>query len=330
MQALNYKDVYLLPSYSTCESRSKLDTSVNFCGYTFDSCVVPANMKPVIDFKMAEKLDSYNYFYILHRFYDYQEILDWIKDNQDLNCISISVGVKDIDRALIDSIKYHKLRVDFITIDIASGHNILMKQMITYIKNKLSCQVIAGNIGTIEAALDLQEWKADALKLGLGFGKSCCTYNCTGVGTPMFSTALEMGKNEQGFLNGFSKGYSSNLKIPVIADGGIREIGDICKALVAGASLIMIGSEFAKCVDSPAETKWNDKTYKVYFGSASATNKGNQNFIEGWDEVLLPCNGLTYLEYYKKIQQGIQSCMSYAGVEKIKNLNKMKWEIYTK
>ena len=78
--------------------------------------------------------------------------------------------------------------------------------------------------------MDLKSWGADAVKVGLSMGKSCTTYNCTGVGTPMFSTVANL----------------SYLNVPVIADGQIREVGDVCKALVAGADMVMIGSEFAK------------------------------------------------------------------------------------
>lgn len=361
MQNLDYKDVFLIPSYSACRTRRELDVSVDFLGHKFASPAIPANMRACIDFDMAEKLDSYNLFYILHRFYDYQEILDWIKKNQDLNCISISIGVKDVDKKLVDDIDCNDLRVDFITIDVASGDNILMKEMISYVKDRLfNTKIIAGNVGTIEGALRLQEWGASAIKVGLGFGKSCSTYNCTGVGTPMFSTindistyedpsSIPLGVSLQQLRDGIQRKKNYSLEIPVIADGGIREVGDVCKSLVAGATMSMIGSGFCACIDSTAETKeWKYEYYeeneegtemtgvnpisinKVYFGSASAKNKGKDEYTEGWDEVLLPCNGLTYLQYYQKIKEGVQSCMSYAGVEDIKDLKNMKWEVYTK
>jgi GMP reductase len=113
--------------------------------------------------------------------------------------------------------------------------------------------------------------------------------------------------------------------IPIIADGQIREVGDVCKALVAGASMVMIGSEFAKCSDSPAEVIDN---HKIFFGSASSFNKNSDSFIEG-QKVLLEQRTETYLQYFKRINEGIQSCMSYAGTNTLNGLRYMDYTIRT-
>ena len=135
---------------------------------------------------------------------------------------------------------------------------------------------------------------------------NCQTYNATGVGTPMFTTVQKCAEDG----------------IPIIADGGIREVGDICKALVAGASMVMVGSLFAQCVDSPA---FIDKDgNKIYFGSASAANGVKSDFIEGTTKILSTSNK-TYVQFYKQISDGITSCMSYAGVDNIKELKGMQW-----
>ena len=109
--------------------------------------------------------------------------------------------------------------------------------------------------------------------------------------------------------------------IPIIADGQIREVGDVCKALVAGASMVMVGSEFAKCSDSPADTIDN---HKIFYGSASSFNKGSDNYIEG-QKVLLDQRTENYLQYLKRINEGVQSCMSYAGVKQLEDLRYMKY-----
>jgi hypothetical protein len=98
--------------------------------------------------------------------------------------------------------------------------------------------------------------------------------------------------------------------------------------------MVMIGSEFAKCSDSPAEIKkeYIDFTSgafvnkKVFYGSASSDNKGNSSYIEG-QKVLLEMRNETYLQYLTRINEGIQSCMSYAGTPDIKKLSEMKWNI---
>ena len=316
----SYKDIVLKPSYSEIESRSSLDASVEFLGKRFESAAIPANMKCTIDFKKAKELSEAGYFYVLHRFYDYDEIYSWVSNNQDLETISISVGVNKKDKELINHLFTDKLRVDFITIDVAHGHHILVKNMIAFIKDRLNVKIIAGNVGTFQAAKDLNEWGADAVKIGLSMGKSCTTYNCTGVGTPMFSAVSAIA------------GKSKTLNIPVIADGQIREVGDVCKALVAGAKMVMIGSEFAKCEDSPADIiggpAVGNTNKKVFYGSASSTNKGHEGYIEG-QTVYLDMRNETYIQYFNRLNQGIQSCMSYAGVKDIYKLINMDFQVHT-
>tara|TARA_R110002167_G_scaffold337102_2_gene544515 strand:+ start:97 stop:1113 length:1017 start_codon:yes stop_codon:yes gene_type:complete len=333
--AYSYKDIVLKPSYSEIRSRSSLDASVKFLGKVFESAAIPANMKCTIDFKKARELSEAGYFYVLHRFYDYDKILDWMIENEDMRTISISVGVNKKDREFIDKIVEQNIRVDFITIDVAHGHHILVKEMITYINNKLSVNVIAGNVGTYEAAKDLYDWGADAVKVGLSMGKSCTTYNCTGIGTPMFSAVSSIARkkfskyvvHKQGGLAGEYK----DITIPVIADGQIREVGDVCKALVAGADMVMIGSEFAKCEDSPADTIGGPAVggnKKVFFGSASSTNKGHSGYVEG-QTVYMDMRNETYEQYFERINQGVQSCMSYAGINDITSLPGMEYLVHT-
>jgi len=332
----SYKEIVLQPEYSEIKSRSSLDASVKFLGKTFESAAIPANMKCTINFKKARELSEAGYFYVLHRFYDYDEILDWMIENKDMKTISISVGVNQKDKDFIDKIVDQNVDVDFITIDVAHGHHVLVKNMITYINNKLRVKVIAGNVGTYQAAKDLYDWGADAVKIGLSMGKSCTTYNCTGVGTPMFSAVSSIAKqkfnkyvvHKQGGLAGEYK----EISIPVIADGQIREVGDVCKALVAGADMVMIGSEFAKCEDSPADIiggpAMGNVDRKVFYGSASSTNKGHDGYVEG-QTVYMDMRNETYVQYFNRINQGVQSCMSYAGVNNITSLINMEYQIHT-
>ena len=332
----SYKDIVLQPSYSEVKSRSELDASVEFLGRRFESAAIPANMKCTIDFKKARELSEAGYFYVLHRFYDYDKILDWMVENEDMKTISISIGVNKKDYNFIDKIVEKDVGVDFITIDVAHGHHVLVKNMITYINNKLRVNVIAGNVGTYQAAKDLYDWGADAVKIGLSMGKSCTTYNCTGVGTPMFSTVFSTARNKFAKYvvkhHGGIAGETKEVSIPVIADGQIREVGDVCKALVAGADMVMIGSEFAKCKDSPADIiggpAMGNTNKKVFYGSASSTNKGHNGFVEG-QTVYMDMRSETYIEYFNRINQGVQSCMSYAGVDKISSLSEMDFQVHT-
>jgi GMP reductase len=119
--AYSYKDIALQPAYSEIGSRSKLDASVEFLGKVFESAALPANMKCTIDFKKARELSESGYFYVLHRFYDYEDIINWMIENKDMKTISISIGVNKKDYDFIDKIIQKDIEVDFITIDVAHG-----------------------------------------------------------------------------------------------------------------------------------------------------------------------------------------------------------------
>lgn len=326
-KALTYQDVYLEPRYSVLESRSQADTGVDFLGFKFKLPVIPANMSSVIDMKTAKWLADNGYFYIMHRFDDNLATIQKMNE-ESWPLKSISVGVKDSDKRLIFAIAARNLLVDFITIDIAHGHSVLMRDMIVFIRNNLhhSVRIIAGNVATPEAVKDLTKWGADCAKVGIGPSSVCTTKNMTGFHVPMFSCVRNCFKMGDSIYYGGGK-EASYSKVPIIADGGIRENGDIAKALVAGAKMVMIGGMFAACIDAPGETvcycENNDwKTYKKFHGSASAKQKGENRNVEGIERQI-PCNGMTYAEKYQEITESLQSSISYAGglnLESFKNV----------
>lgn len=329
---LNYDDVVLVPDYFNGASRSEITLTSYLYDFGFKLPVVPANMKCTIDFSLAEQLSDNGYFYVLHRFYEYDKIFEWVKKNQN-RVVSISIGVQQKDTDLIRKIMDNNLKVDFITIDIAHGHCSMMQNMIELINYEFNSQptkpktrIIAGNIGTVNAARDLVNWGADVVKVGLAYGRACITKDKTGFATPMFSTIKEI------------RNYLPETSI--IADGGIRCNGDIAKAIAAGADFVMMGSMIAACTDSPAENVYWDgpelemgtdgKYYmtkeafhkkdtivsKKYYGSASAKNKGHSKNVEG-KEILVDHNNMTILEKYDEITQDLQSAVSYSGCSDI-------------
>ena len=309
MKALKYSDVTLMPRCSVLKTRSDADTSLKFAGRKFNLPVVPANMRAVIDLSRAQHLSDNDYFYIMHRFD--MDPVSFCSEARTLKTISISVGVKEKDRQDISQLANSGLRVDFITIDIAHGHSLLMKEMIAHIKRHLpDTFIIAGNVATRDAIIDLEEWGADCIKVGIGQGMACITKDKTGFTYPMFSSMLEC---------------SGVAKVPLIADGGIKANGDIAKAIRAGATLVMAGSIFSQCSDSPAPTIMkNGRIYKQYFGSASERNKGHGDHIEGVIREI-ESNGMKYVDKYKEITQDLQSSISYAGGSCLKSLNNVNY-----
>jgi GMP reductase len=179
-------------------------------------------------------------------------------------------------------------------IDVAHGHHIKVKKTIDKIRNIFpNVFIIAGNVTTPEGVRYLEEAGADATRIGIGPGKACTTKFQTGFHIPMFTALIECAK--------FAKK-------PMFADGGINHYGDIAKALVAGADWVMAGSMFAACDDSPALVV-NGR--KVYYGSASAYNKGHDNHIEGTILDLEPHKSLE--ERLREMTQALQSSISYSG-----------------
>jgi GMP reductase len=111
----------------------------------------------------------------------------------------------------------------------------------------------------------------------------------------------------------------------IIADGGITCNGDIVKALVAGADMVMAGSMFARCIDSPAMVDPTDPTKKLYFGSASLMN-GNKKNIEG-RTISMPMNGMTYEQKYNEIYQDLTSAISYAGGDNLDAFREVEYKL---
>lgn len=295
---LSYDDIALVPEYFDGTSRSNLSTVVNLGNHTFRLPVIPANMRCVINEDIAIALATSEYFYVMHRFdVDAHEFVRRCIGNNVIS--SISLGVQQSDKNIVSMFAADEIHPDFITIDIAHGHCAMMRDMIQHVKRELNSFVIAGNVCTPNAYVDLARWGADAVKVGIGPGKACTTRLKTGFYSPMFSTIMRI-REHQAYAN-----------IPIIADGGIQHNGDIAKALVAGADMVMVGGMFAQCVDSPADIVNGEK---IYFGSASAENKGHSRNVEG-KKVLIHNNGMTYKEKLVEIEQDLQSAMSYAGGE---------------
>ena len=313
MDIFDYDNVLLLPRKCRVESRAECDTSVEFGGRRFKLPAVPANMKTVLDERIAAWLAANGYFYVMHRF-DLDNVAFARQMREAGHYVSISSGVKPADRAVIDRLAADGVGADYITIDIAHGHAESVRQMIEYIKGKLpQAFVIAGNVGTPEAVIDLENWGADATKVGIGPGKVCITRMKTGFGTG-------------GWQLSALKWCARVATKPIIADGGIREHGDIAKSIRFGATMVMVGSMLAGHEESPGQTVEVDgKLYKEYFGSASDFNKGEYKHVEG-KRILEPVKG-KLAETLREMQEDLQSSISYAGGTKLADIRKVNYVI---
>jgi len=313
MEIFDYDNILLLPRKCRVQSRAECDPSVEFGGRRFKLPVVPANMKTVLDESIAESLARSDHFYVMHRF-DLDSVAFAKRMRERGLFISLSSGVKDGDAAIIDRLAAEGVGADYITIDIAHGHAESVRRMIEHIKTKLpSSFVIAGNVATPEAVIDLENWGADATKVGVGPGKVCITKLKTGFGTG-------------GWQLSALKWCARVATKPIVADGGIRHHGDIAKSVRFGAAMVMIGSLFAGHEESPGQTVEVDgRLYKEYYGSASDFNKGEYKHVEG-KRILEPIKG-KLADTLREMREDLQSSISYAGGAQLNDLRKVNYVV---
>ena len=210
--------------------------------------------------------------------------------------------------------------VDVFTLDSAHGHHIGIINAVSKIKNAFpNVELIAGNIATPEAARDLIEAGADALKVGMGPGAICTTRIVAGIGVPQITAVMTVAE------------VADKYGVPVIADGGIKYSGDIPKAICAGASVIMLGSLLAGCDEAPGEFEmFQGRRFKVYrgMGSLGAMAKGgrdryfqqnNRKLVPEGVEGRVPYKGAAGDTIYQLIG-GLRAGMGYCGAANIEAL----------
>lgn len=314
MQVFDYEDIQLIPNKCIVNSRSECDTTVTLGKHSFKMPVVPANMQTIVDESIAEFLAENGYFYIMHRF-DEESRIPFIKRMREKGYISsISVGVKEYEYGFVEQLASENVIPDYITIDIAHGHANSVIRMIQHIKRVIpETFVIAGNVGTPEAVRELENAGADATKVGIGPGKVCITKLKTGFGTGGWQLAA-------------LRWCAKAARKPIIADGGIRNHGDIAKSVRFGATMVMVGSLFAGHEESPGETKVeNGIVYKEYFGSASEFQKGEKKNVEG-KKIWVTHKG-SLKDTLAEMQQDLQSSISYAGGNDLEAIRKVDYVI---
>ncbi|MXR37802.1 GMP reductase [Craterilacuibacter sinensis] len=294
---INYGDVYLVPKKTVVDSRKECDTSVAFGPRRFTMPVYPSNMKSVVNAASCEYFARLGWFYTMHRFN--VSVVEFVADMQQKGLFaSISMGVNEDSYQQVSDLQAAGLTPEYITLDVANAWCVKAERMIKHLKASFPGSfIIGGNIATAEAARELEAWGCDAIKAGIAGGRVCITKNKTGFHRPMISTVQDC---------------AAAVSVPVIADGGIVEHGDIAKALVCGATMVMAGSLFAGFDESAGEiVEISGKLYKEYFGSASQFNKGAYVNVEG-KKILVEYKGRID-KLLLELQEDLQSSVSYAG-----------------
>ena len=324
-ESLTFDDVTLVPRFSNvlpAETSLKIDLSKNI---NLKIPFISSAMDTVTESRMAISIAKEGGLGILHRNLNInQQITEVkkVKKNRLIVGAAIGTSVEDIVRAkkLIDN------DIDIIVIDTAHGHSKKVINILKKIKKvSKNIPICAGNIATKEAAHMLASEGADILKVGIGPGSICTTRIVSGIGVPQISAVMDV-----------KKGIVKNKKVKIISDGGVKFLGDVAKALAAGADAVMMGSVFAGTEESPGKKfKYKNKLYKSFRGMGSVgammdgssgryfqkNYKDKSKFIaEGVEGRVLFKGKVDKIIY--QLKGGLRSSMGYVGAKNIKELQK--------
>ncbi len=240
------------------------------------------------------------------------------KDSQGRLLCAAAVGITNNIMERVDALV--KAKVDAIVIDTAHGHSANVLKTVKMVRDAYKdIQIIAGNVATGEATLELIKAGVDAVKVGIGPGSICTTRVVAGIGVPQITAIMD------------SYEVAKKYGIPIIGDGGIKYSGDVTKAIAAGANVCMMGSIFAGCDESPGTFElFQGRKYKVYrgMGSIAAMEKGSKDRYFQTDAKKLVPEGVEGRVAYKGTVEdtvfqfigGLRSGMGYCGAKTIQNL----------
>ena len=313
-KTLSYDDVLLMPRYSDIRSRAEINLSSDLGkNLILRTPIISSPMDTVSEAAMAAAMSVAGGTAVVHRYNTIEEQIGIVMDatsTDDKIVIGGAIGITGdyLKRATL----LHRIGVDFLCLDVAHGHHILMKEALASLREELGHEVhiMAGNVATLEGVNDLSDWGADSVRCNIGGGSICSTRIQTGHGMPGLQTIIECAKTDR--------------EVKIIADGGIRNSGDAVKALAAGADAVMVGSLLAGTDETPGSII-QDKSghkWKIYRGMASKEAqinwRGKYSSHEGVSATV-PYRG-PVAGILEDIERGIRSGFSYSGARELKDL----------
>jgi IMP dehydrogenase len=307
-KTLTYDDVLLVPRYSDIRSRKEIDTT-NSLDKNIDLRlpVIASPMDTVSGFQMASIMSKMGALAVIHRYMDVAKQVEIVSDLKSetgsIIAAAIGTGRENVLRATC----LVQAGVDVLCVDVAHGHHVAVKEIIEDLRSLSSfdnVHIMAGNVATPEAIEDLAKWGADSIRIGIGGGSICSTRIQTGHGVPTLQSVMDCAN------------LADACGVKIIADGGIRNSGDIVKSYAAGADFVMIGSLLAGTTEAPGRIiTMGDRKYKEYRGMASAEAqmdwRGRTASLEGVSS-MIPYKG-PVVPILEQIENGIRSGFSYSG-----------------
>jgi len=307
----SYDDVLLIPQYSEIRSRADIDISSDLGkGVKLQLPIFASPMDTISEGAMGDIMGKVGASAIIHRYNTIEQQVREVQRVTSPAVIGAAIGVSGdyLERAnsLIDG------GADFLCIDVAHGHHIMVKEALQELRLLFGdrCHIMAGNVATIEGINDLADWGADSVRCNIGGGSICSTRIQTGHGLPGLQTIIECAKTDR--------------DVKIVADGGIKNSGDIVKALAAGADAVMIGSLLAGTTETPGEIYMDAKgnRWKTYRGMASKEAqvdwRGKYSSFEGV-ATRVPHRGPAEM-ILEDLEKGIRSGFSYSGATHLTQL----------
>ena len=313
----SFNDVLIVPKYNKISSRKEVNFKTKVTkNFYLDIPIIAANMDTVCESEMAIVLGKLGGLGVIHRFMTVEDQAKEVKKVKAENLItSAAIGVKDFEERMK---ALSEAGVDIIVLDVAHGHSKRTGKTLEYLKeNYPKIDVMVGNVATKDAAEYFISKGADAIKIGIGPGSMCTTRIMAGAGVPQITAIMDAYEASQG-------------RVPLCADGGMKNSGDIAKAIGAGADCVMSGSMFAGTLESPGEViEIDGEKFKEYRGMASYLATVKKMKLDGTkvDEVVHVEGEMTKIPYKGSIKDivhkllgGLASGMTYTGSKTIEEL----------
>ena len=302
----NFDNIYLVPGYSEIESRHNIDlTPQPSCGpVPFGNPLIASCMDTVTNFQVANIMRRSGGTAILHRYASIEDqITEFLSiDDENRDGIFVAIGATGDWNDRFDAL--YEVGCRYFCIDVAHGYHKHVGAALAKMRSSYSdLHIMAGNVADRDGFDYLVDHGAKYVRVGVAGGSVCETRGKTGFGLPTLESVIRCA--------------GSSRDAVIIADGGIRDSGDIVKALACGADMVMLGSLLAGHGVSPGEIVQKDgRQYKVYRGMAS---EGAQKDWRGWvsvaegRETLIPLKDVPLHQTVDTILRGVKSGLSYAG-----------------
>ena len=310
-KTITFNDVLIEPQYSEILTRKNISLESKLSSrITLTLPVISAPMDTVTESQMAVSMANFGGSGIIHRYNSIEDQCNqYIKSASPSTGAAIGVNDKLNSRALA----LWNAGCRYFCIDVAHGHHINVREAIFSLRKLFGSKItiMAGNVATPESYLDLASWGADIIRVGVGGGSICSTRLETGHGVPTLQSVLDIADTRRNYSN-------TTKRLPtIVADGGIKNAGDIVKAIAAGADAVMLGSMLSGTDETPGGILGGlkDDAVKIYRGMASSEAqmqwRGYTSSEEGISTTV-PYKG-PVATILRKIEKGMKSGLSYSG-----------------